>query len=364
MKQFVIKLFVFTLPISCWFIIEGLLPSNTYTYRPWEALDFQTRFDLDRYFHPNNELEMESVGELCHHTKYAITKDEKWVTDRIGNRNNFFIENPDILIMGDSFAVGTTVTQDSIINSLLQSELNDRLKIYNIAPCEFSSLDYYLKKGIISKPKKVIFFKSERWVPRPLESYKPSNSKISKIKNQLKEYPGIDRLFIFFDKIFRHYSLNWVRARLTQKIGDGIPGTDGSNMFFFNTVNHGYDGNMVYDFTNDLLRTKNNLVSFKEYCDSLAIDFLFVPMPNKATVYYDYVPYDEQPDYLIKLDSMLRAEDVQTINTIALYNNFRKTSKKLLYHLDDTHWNANAIQLVSEEIAREIILNSDYFAEE
>jgi alginate O-acetyltransferase complex protein AlgJ len=363
MKNLIFKIIVFIIPLIGWLVIEGLLPPNTFTYRPWEALDFQTPFDLDRYFHTNTELEMKSVGQLCHHTKYAITKDERWITDKIGNRNNLFVENPDILIMGDSFAAGCSVTQDSIINNLLQSELKHRLKVYNIAPCEFSGLDYYLKTGIISKPKTVVFFKSERYVPRPLESYKPSNSKKSKIKNELKKFPVIDPLSIFLDKIFRQYSVNWIRARLTQKIGDGIPGVEGSNMFFLNTEKHGYDPNMVQDFTIDLLRTKNNLVSYKKYCDSLGIDFLFVPMPNKATVYFDYVPYNEQPDYLIKLDSMLKAEDVQTINTLALYNNFRQNSNKLLYHPDDTHWNANAIQIVSEEIAEIITSNSDYLVE-
>jgi alginate O-acetyltransferase complex protein AlgJ len=52
---------------------------------------------------------------------------------------------------------------------------------------------------------------------------------------------------------------------------------------------------------------------------------------------------------------MLRAENVKTINSLKLYNDYRKSNNELLYHLDDTHWNSNAIRIVSEEAAKTII---------
>jgi alginate O-acetyltransferase complex protein AlgJ len=85
---------------------------------------------------------------------------------------------------------------------------------------------------------------------------------------------------------------------LSSQKGDGIPGIEGSNMFFFNEENYRHDVNMVKDFTTDLKRTNDIIVSYKEYCDSLGIEFLFIPMPNKATVYYEFVPFKEQPGYI------------------------------------------------------------------
>jgi alginate O-acetyltransferase complex protein AlgJ len=355
MKRFFTTTVVFTLPLLLWFVLEGLLPSYAFTYRPWEALDFQTVFHLDRTFHPVTELRMKSVGQLCHHTEHAVTKDETWITDEMGYRNNTFIKEPDILILGDSFAVGCAVTQDSVISNMLYAKLNRQMKIYNLAPAEFSELDYYLKSNTITKPKKVVYLKSERYVPRPMKYYRERGGLKSEIKDKIKGYSAFSRLSIFLDKSLRHYSKNWVQARLSSQKGDGIPGIEGSNMFFFNEEKYRHDVNMVKDFTIDLKRTKDIIVSYKEYCDSLGIEFLFIPMPNKATVYYEFVPYKEQPGYILKLDSMLRAENVKTINSLKLYNDYRKLSDELLYHLDDTHWNSNAISLVSEEIAKTII---------
>ena len=83
----------------------------------------------------------------------------------------------------------------------------------------------------------------------------------------------------------------------------------------------------------------------------LAAAFLYVPMPNKESVYYDFIPLNKQPDYLFKLDSILKEANVSTINTLEIYNNYRKINSALLYHLDDTHWNSKATDLVSKEIA-------------
>jgi alginate O-acetyltransferase complex protein AlgJ len=355
MKRFFITTIVFTIPLLIWVIIEGLLPSYAFTYRPWEALDFQTAFHLDRTFHPNSELRMISVGQLCHHTKYAVKMEETWITDELGNRNNTYIKDPDILIVGDSFAAGCAVTQDSIIANMLFAELDGQMKIYSIAPAEFPELDNYLKSNTITKPKMVVYLKSERYVPRPMKYYREPSGLKSEIKDKIKGKSVSSHLSIFLDKSLRHYSKNWVHARLSRQKGDGIPGIEGSNMFFFNEENYRHDVNMVKDFTTDLKRTNDIIVSYKEYCDSLGIEFLFIPMPNKATVYYEFVPFKEQPGYILKLDSMLRAENVKTINSLKLYNDYRKSNNELLYHLDDTHWNSNAIRIVSEEAAKTII---------
>ena len=354
MKKFIRNTLLFLIPVLCWFIAEGLLPSSTFTYRPWEALDYQTSFSLDRIFYPNSEIEMESVGQLCHHTEFAIPFEERWKTDKMGNRNDTFYNDPDIVLIGDSFVVGSSLTQDSMLTNQLRRLFNGEIKVYNIAPVEFSKLDYYLAKGIIKKPKLVIYLKSERYVPQGITRYKNTNSLESKIKDVLRSNRNFSRVSIFLDKVFRRYSKNWFQARLSEKKGDGVPGVKESKMFFYNVEAQPYDPNLVSDFDKDLLRTKNNIVTCKNYCDSIGAEFLFIPMPNKATVYYDYVPFKKQPDFVLKLDSMLRAENVSTINTLQLYNNYRKSHNKLLYHLDDTHWNANAVKLVSKEIADKI----------
>ena len=84
----------------------------------------------------------------------------------------------------------------------------------------------------------------------------------------------------------------------------------------------------------------------------MGIDFLFLPMPDKETVYFELVPFIKQPNYLFKLDSILTNSNVATINTLKIYNEFRKENKSLLYHFDDTHWNSNATEIIANEITK------------
>ena len=58
---------------------------------------------------------------------------------------------------------------------------------------------------------------------------------------------------------------------------------------------------------------------------------------------------------MANLDSILKENDVKTFNVLQLYNDYRQSNTKLLYHLDDMHWNPNGVQLVSKEIAKTII---------
>ena len=357
MKRFIVRTFIFTLPAILWFITEGILPSSTFVWKTWEALLFNNySLSIGKVFYPNSNLEMNTVGRLRHHTKNSVTVKESWKTDKLGNRNDNFIEDPDILLIGDSFVVGDALTQDSTFTNQLQYYLNDNLKVYNIAPAEFSKLDYYLKEEIIKKPRLVIFARSERFIPEAMQTHpEPDSSLKNKIKTFLLDSDLFLKSCVFLDKCFRMYSKKWVQARLSGQKGNGLAGIEGSNMFFYNTKDNIEYPNQVTDFVADIDTTANRIISFKTYCDSLDIDFLFVPMPNKSSIYYDYVPLEKQPDYIFKLDSLLRMNDVRTFNTLALYNEYRRTHGELLYHLDDTHWNANGARILSKKIAEIII---------
>lgn len=363
MKKFAFNILVFIIPVLCWFTIEGLLPTNTFTIRPWESLDFQTRFDLGRNFYPNNKLQMESVGELAHHTKYAIHINETWITDKFGNRNDSFIEDPDILLIGDSNVVCEGVTQDSTFSNQLKSELGNQFKVYNIASSPFAIIDYYLKVKFIKKPQMIIYIRSERYVPRPLLEYSETNSLKSELKTTLINNSTFSDLCIFMDKSLRQYSIKWLKARILDKKGLGKPGIKGSNMWFLDTEYLKNEKHLVYEL-NDVYKISDNILSYKDYCDSLNIEFIYVPIANKSSVYYDFVPLEQQPDdHLFLLDSILVANNVNTVNTLKLFNVYRERNTDLLYQLDDPHMNSNGINIVSRELAKIIKANSQLHSE-
>ena len=63
------------------------------------------------------------------------------------------------------------------------------------------------------------------------------------------------------------------------------------------------------------------------------------------------MPLNEQPNYIIKLNSLLNVKGVNTVNTLEILNNKKD---ELLYHLDDTHWNSNGVSAVVNRLANKI----------
>jgi len=335
MKKFIYKYIIFIFPLIVLLICDIFSPIDAFTYRPWEALLFQSNASM--VFYPNQKLKTQSVGDLCHHTKFEIKKNEIWMTDKLGYRNNEFIENADVLLIGDSFVVGSSITQDSTITNLLQNSLN--APVYNLAPADFINFIDLLNQGIIKKPKTVIYSFVERSIPNTLRK-----------STEKKNTEDVSSISVFKDKVNRLYSLKYLKSRVSGKQGKGVPGKLDLRMFFFNGIKQKYHFDRLVEIT-------KTIQSYKEYCDSIGVDFICLPLPNKETVYFDKVPFKTQPNYLFKLDSILKENNIKTINTLELFNNYRLTNTKLIYHLDDTHWNDMGVELVANKLTEYISMN-------
>lgn len=342
MRKFVIKFLLFiAVPMILYSIMEMVVSPTLFSFRHWEGLNFYSKIPTRYGMYPNIASSINAAGDLCHHTKNAIIKEEFWKTDKFGFRNDSFIEDPDVVIIGDSFMAGCGLSQEEIFSNKIREKLNGSLKIYNMASCNFSDFDEYLNKGLIKKPKLVIFSRVERIVPEAFV-------KISTLKTKLRDFFEIANANVYIDKALKRSSFIWLKARIHGATGNGIPGVGNSGMFFLNKRD--YEKHKP----EDLGVTVDIINSYKKYCDSLGIKFLFLPMPDKETVYYDMVPYTKQPDYLFRVDSLLQNTTVPTVNTLKIYNEYRKSNNTLLYRLDDSHWTPVAIDLVSDEIIRKL----------
>lgn len=339
MKKFIYTLILFSLPIFIYFTLNFLL-INKIAYRPYEAISFYKSIPYLGNFYPNSIIDMISVGDLCHHTDHAVQKKEFWKTDRLGFRNYTLVEQPDILFIGDSFFAGTGLTQSNTIDNSVKQSLDNKITVYNMAPASLSKFDFFLKNRIINKPKLVVFSNSERYNIE--EFYKIDlNLDQNQLRKKIQKSSGV----VIIDKLKRFYLFRFLLARTLGSSGSGIAGGNNNDMYFFKGKKVPKKNMM------EALKNAEKIISYRNYCDSLGCGFLYVPMPNKESVYYDFIPLNKQPDYLFKLDSILKEANVSTINTLEIYNNYRKTNSDLLYHLDDTHWNSKATDLVSKEIA-------------
>ncbi|OJU47069.1 MAG: hypothetical protein BGN96_06180 [Bacteroidales bacterium 45-6] len=342
MKHFLIKISLFFLIPTIGIILCSLfLPIDTLAYRPWEGLRY-SKAQTDSPFYPNSFVSMNSVGDLCHHTENAVMKQEQWQTDELGFRNNKYIKNPDILIIGDSFVAGTGLTQaNTLCNQLIA--LSGDTKVYNIAPSSMSEFDNLLQTGKLGKPKLLVFSIVERNVPENIQQHHSANSKPEK----MKDFISSNALEVCMDKIAKSTLLNWIKARALRQGGNGIRSTNHSNMYFLQGAKQRHK-------KDDLASTTAALISYKQYCDSLGVKFLFLPIPDKETVYHELVPIVRQSDYLLQLDSLLSVRGIPSINCLKVYNDYRKTDSSLLYHLDDTHWNSRAVTIIAKEIVKQM----------
>ncbi len=344
MRNLVLKFGLFILPIIIIPIFETFfLPVNFFNYRTWEALAFMNKnYKSEGPFYPNYQIEMDEEGDLAFHTPQAILQKTKWITDEIGYRNNQFIKNPDILLIGDSFFAGSSLDQSETLNNQLLSKLDSTGSIYTMAPASFKDFHSLYSRNIIHKPKTIIYSIVERNTPEVFDIYNQIKQTNNTIK--IKQSSFVSSIKSYSDRFTRLYFKEWVFAKIHNKKGPGISSNINPSFYFLK----GKESNNKNE--TDLIYTINAIKSYKLFCDKNGIEFIFIPMPNKETVYYDLVPFDEQPNYLFKLDSAMQVNGIKTINPLKTYNEERKTSSELLYKLDDTHWTSKAVDCIAKEI--------------
>jgi alginate O-acetyltransferase complex protein AlgJ len=318
------------------------LPINFFTHRFHEAITYNSTIIPHNYpLYQNQKANISGYGDLCFNTKYEIPKDESYITDELGFRNDKFIKNPDILIIGDSYTLGATINQSQLLANQIMK--NSNYSVYGMAPIEFSSLDKMLKLNIIQKPKYIIYERVERGEIPKIEYF--DNSFSNQLEYKYYNLWSFGNINVFLDKIFRAYVNNYVKAKVTNSRGTGTQSKIEEKLFFYDTKHL----NPSIEWMNYNIKS---LESYKKYCDSIGSKFIYLPMPNKETVYFDKVPLEKQPDYLLRLGNVLKKKNIDYYPTIEFYNNFRKKDSRMLYQYDDSHWNA----LASEMIAKEILI--------
>ena len=352
MKLLFRKILLFLFPaFFCILIIEAILPITFFTHRHYEAIKYVSNGLSQCNNYENIATYKKSVGDLCHHTKNEVEKNIFWKTDKLGNRNNEFVEQADIMFFGDSFIEGCSLTQNEIISERVKSRMKGKVKVYNMATYSLNELESFIKMGIIKKPKVIVYSIVERYLPDPIiPNRNPQEYKRKTMLNSFLEMGGLN---MYIDRALKFYSVKWLKARIADSKGEGIPGVKDSKMYFLS-------GNTLASNNSYSIQTSEIIKSYQTYFDSLGIKFIYMPMPNKETVYYDLVPFKQQHQDLLRLDSILHKSNILTINTLKIYNDYRKKSSKLLYNLDDTHWNSTATDLISKEIEKTIKKNKKY----
>ena len=352
MKKFLFKTFLFFLPFYLVLALElFVLPIDYFTFRPWEALVVR-KIDwiLKGPFYPNMKIHKIEEGDIAPHAAFAVKREVQWQTDRYGYRKrNTPIKRHEIVIVGDSMAAGGGLTQNDMLSEVLEERLG--VSVYPYAPRRLSN---FLRDSRFLRypPDIVIFETAENQIAllTPLsERQKAPNTKgfLTEFFRQARETQGVQSLGVFLDRAYKNNMLNYFRAKLRRKVAPDKPRYNyraGSMLFL-----EGMAANK--DIPKKLIDAHTQMI--EGYCRAVqerGIHFIFLPVPNKETIYHDLLPDPKRPVYLDHLMSEVKKKGVETINLQDAYEREYHKHSTLLYWLDDTHWNAKGVEIAADLI--------------
>ncbi len=317
---------------------ELFLPPQFFTHRVWEALIVHEQFaQLPGPVYPMFKIEMEEVGDLVPHTGLAVKKKVRWETDRYGYRKaDSALEDYPVVVVGDSTAMGTALDQGDLLSEVLEKKLG--VPVYTYAP-------YYQLKTFLSdkrfkehSPKTVVFVMMEWALPEILgevTSPAPAKFKLPVPAAVLMDRWAKKSLMRGIEGRVRAFMKSWMKKP------SYLAAADGKMIFSAGTGAH---PDQQPETAEEIAR------ALKKYSDELKLRgtrFVFLPVPNKETVYWQLIPGKPEPVFMKTLLQKLKEAGVEAVDFYAaLADDYSKTGR-FLYHADDTHWNPEGVRLAA-----------------
>ena len=354
MKRFLIKLVLFLSPFIVAEAIElFVLPIDFFTFRVWESLRITGSTLSTGKFYPNMTIEKVEVGTLARNTEHAVRRKVTWITDEYGYRNTQAPEKPGVVIIGDSFVAGDTLSQEELLSEALGRRLGKR--VYAMAPANIRN---YLNdpRFVDEAPDVVVLELVEGQLDcRSIRPPKEDSAKRPWLR--LRQALCRNRLVCYVDTI-QNRALKWTmlefaRARigglLYANFRNSVRGKDfsGGNAFFF-----GPESAAAGVSKKEMLRMTDTLREYQRVLAERGTRFIFLPVPGKQTIYWDFVS-DEQPStFFSDVIAALKAAQIPTVDLQDAFLRARqKNAGLLLYRLDDSHWSPEAVEITAESLA-------------
>jgi len=338
--RFLARFLVFLgIPVFICLTISFFLPMDFFTFRALEALTpFMLSFDGD--FYPNQYLQIEEYGDLGVRTEYAIPKSVEYYTDAYGFRYQGTRDVEfDIVIVGDSFAYGTSLSQDETLASRLAMLTNT--SVYPYAP---ASVERYIQdtRFVDNPPDYVIVERVERFMDKGFcEDENPPPVLQT-------DTPSTPDYLIRLDIALRNplFAYSYFRGVLHDR---QVIANEQTGMLFVHTA--------LEETAIDMSATIQELLNCQSWLESRGTQMIFMPVPDKGTIYFDDIPDAYRPDInqaqrrntLANLISEATEAGIITVDLLTVYEAAHENGI-LLYHLDDTHWNANGVNIAVERI--------------
>lgn len=339
------------------------LPPKLIAFRGMEALGtFAT--GNGPFAHNGFYRNLRSYGDLANMGNFPQMRqyrEDVFTTDAEGYRNRQTMVSPfrGILLLGDSFAVGSGVRDDQTLSEQLSNRSG--CPVFNGGDSRNTTelMNHLHMPGGL-----VIWEQSER-DPLPQFNLTPSKGKPIEMQSTL-EFRVISRVLgvkrAEFLRQLKFYSpLQTIFSRAVRLIQNDriLP-----NPFNGVVEAHLLNGREILFLQSEIENYQSDrstdpayFAVLKTQLQSKGIRLLVLLVPDKYVVYYDLImppsPLPERRPFLDLVEERLAAADVPVVN---LTPQFRENAKDLLardqylYWMDDTHWNAEGIREATQAI--------------
>lgn len=348
MKKLILKILVYLLPFLVISVAAALSPLHLFYFRNWEAQSAYYKNIFPGPFYPLQKTVMTEEGDMGHGTPYAVKKVVHWETDRYGYRKADSELHPEIVIVGDSNIVGTSVTQEDIFSERLE-KITGR-HVYPYAPRNIN--DFIQDTRFITSPPKVVILESIELCMAGHEKLQIKSAVApddirsrceSMIRNLISTDSTSLRTAMFIDRLGKKEVTGFMKARLEPK----SLGFRYHDLFF-------YQGSEVAVSSRaEITSIAKTIKEYHDYFRKKNILFIYMPIPNKETIYADFLPTKPRFVSLYYILQGLKQEGVPTIDLLGAFQLHRNKGGNP-YQVDDTHWNAQGVRIAADLAAQVI----------
>lgn len=354
MKPFLFRLGLFASPFIAAICAElFILPIDFFTFRAWEALRTEgTTITAGKYY-PNSTLTKEEVGRTAHHTIYATPRTVTWTIDRHGYRKHNTDRKMEIVLVGDSFIAGDGLDQHEMLSEQLEQRLD--MGVYPVAPANIN--DYINLPRFCDNPPSIVVLQKVENLTEHLRKIKvrPFKQTMWRMRQWLSEFSMIRFMDRTQNRLCKAIMLNYSKARIRDWMGlstlnpESVKELNGKP-FILSPPDGFLDSKTDY-----IQHVVNMLIQYKQELAKRGVRFIFMPVPNKETVYYRLLNLEKAPDFMDRLIAASRQAGIETIDLKQAFDAAVQADiNRPLYLPDDSHWNEYGVQIAADLLTEQI----------
>ena len=329
-------------------------------FRVWDTI----QDDETHRFEVNQRVAMREIGDLGRLSwvqSLQVPRDVVFTTDRWGLRNPIEIEHPRVVVLGDSYVAGSSITDRETISVMMSRELRE--PIYNFAVQSIDVPVLFLQdpRFASAPPEIVIWAPVARLIrPRPLalpvadedppglfesalDSIRRAGEAVAAFEDRLNRDNGLTHRMRYLLNGFQH---RWF----------GNPNLIDTPEGPILALSLEEQGLTVSPEEREVDAVIAMVRAFSAFLAEHGVHLIYCPLPESGTIYPEYFPEAARAALAVPsfLDRLIDGTRAQGVDVVDLRPIFRANKSPYLYQPDDSHWNARAISLATEALAEAV----------